>query len=83
VQIKLTDPEAEWLTTIAARTGVSTADLIRRAVETYLSVVAADEQADDLDWQALSLSALEAEWDNPEDAIYDSLRALFPPEANP
>jgi hypothetical protein len=34
----------------------------------------ADEEAD---WQQLSLAAFEAEWDNPEDAIYDNWRELY------
>ena len=28
-------------------------------------------------WQLMSLSAFEAEWDNPEDAIYDDWRAHY------
>lgn len=34
----------------------------------------ADEEAD---WQQLSLTAFEADWDNPEDAIYDNWRVLY------
>ena len=40
------------------------------------SVVAA-EAGDEADWQRLSLSAFEAEWDNPDDAIYDNWRELY------
>jgi hypothetical protein len=40
------------------------------------SVVAA-EAGDDADWQHLSLSAFEADWENPEDAIYDNWRELY------
>jgi hypothetical protein len=34
------------------------------------SIVA--EAGDDADWQHLALSAFEADWDNPEDAVYDT-----------
>jgi len=77
VQVKLTGPEAERLAAIAIREGVSPADLIRRAIEAFLAQAAANEHADDTDWQALSLSAFEAEWDNPEDAIYDNWRQHY------
>jgi len=40
------------------------------------SVVSA-EAGDEADWQHLSLSAFEADWDNPEDAIYDDWRELY------
>jgi predicted DNA-binding antitoxin AbrB/MazE fold protein len=29
------------------------------------------------DWMALGMSRLEAEWDNPEDALYDDWKALY------
>jgi uncharacterized tellurite resistance protein B-like protein len=32
---------------------------------------------EDLDWQELSLSSFTADWDNPEDAIYDNWRELY------
>ncbi|MBI3360260.1 MAG: ribbon-helix-helix protein, CopG family [Chloroflexi bacterium] len=77
VQVQLTGVEAERLTAIAAREGVSAADLIRRAIEAFLTSVAADERADDADWRALGSSAFEAGWDNPEDAVYDNWRELY------
>ena len=40
------------------------------------SVVAA-EVNDEMDWQQLSLTAFEADWDNPDDAIYDNWRELY------
>ncbi len=40
------------------------------------SIVAA-EAGDEADWQLISLSAFEADWDNPEDAIYDNWRELY------
>ena len=42
-----------------------------------LDSVVAGEAGDEADWQHLSLSAFEADWDNPEDAIYDNWRALY------
>jgi hypothetical protein len=74
VQIKLTGPEAERLTTVAARQGISTAELIQRLIEAFLTD---DERADAADWQVLGLSAFEAEWDNPEDAVYDRWREHY------
>lgn len=40
------------------------------------SIVAA-EAGDEADWQNLSLAAFEADWNNPEDAIYDNWRELY------
>lgn len=37
-----------------------------------LDSVVLDDIADQMDWQALSLTAFEKDWDNPEDAIYDN-----------
>lgn len=36
-----------------------------------LESVVSDEIEDDLDWQAMSLTAFERDWDNSEDVIYD------------
>ena len=73
VQIKLSGPEAEQLSALAARQGISTADLIRRAIERVMD----SEVEDTADWQALSLVAFEAGWDNDEDAVYDSWREHY------
>ena len=35
------------------------------------------EIEDEVDWQDLSLSAFEKEWDNEEDAIYDNWRTHY------
>ncbi|MGB4872682.1 MAG: hypothetical protein WBP47_21715 [Candidatus Promineifilaceae bacterium] len=40
------------------------------------SVVSADLN-DETDWQVLSLTAFESDWDNPDDAVYDNWRDLF------
>lgn len=42
-----------------------------------LDSVVSDEVEDELDWQDLSLSAFERDWDNPEDAIYDHWREIY------
>ncbi len=42
-----------------------------------LDDIVSDEVEDESDWQALSLSALQKDWDNPEDAIYDNWRELY------
>jgi hypothetical protein len=42
-----------------------------------LDSIVSDEVEDDLDWQDLSLSAFERDWDNPEDAVYDHWREIY------
>jgi hypothetical protein len=42
-----------------------------------LDSVLAKEIDDEEDWQALSLSAFEKDWDNEEDAIYDNWRTHY------
>lgn len=42
-----------------------------------LDSVLAKEIDEEADWQQLSLSAFEAEWDNEEDAIYDDWRTHY------
>ncbi len=42
-----------------------------------LDSVLADEINDERDWQRLSLSAFEKDWDNEEDAIYDTWRTAY------
>lgn len=42
-----------------------------------LDSVLAQEIDDEEDWQALSLSAFEKDWDNEEDANYDDWRTLY------
>ncbi len=73
VQINLSGSEAEQLSMLAARQGISTADLIRRAIEGLM-----DSEAEDMaDWQAMSLFSFEAGWDNEEDAVYDHWRERY------
>lgn len=42
-----------------------------------LDSVIENETDEELEWQALSLSSFAADWDNPEDAIYDNWRELY------
>ncbi len=42
-----------------------------------LDSLLANEAADETDWQKLSLTTFEQEWDNPDDAIYDNWRELY------
>ena len=56
--------------TVEARTG-------RLASRQAAGIVVSDEVQDELDWQDMSLSAFEKDWDNPEDAIYDNWRDIY------
>ncbi len=76
VQIKLIGPEAEHLTLLAAHQGISTTKLIQQSIQLLLKK-AITTKALETDWQAMSLSAFEADWDNPEDAIYDDWRTRY------
>jgi uncharacterized tellurite resistance protein B-like protein len=42
-----------------------------------LDSVVESEIDEELDWQELSLESFTADWDNPEDAIYDNWRELY------
>lgn len=42
-----------------------------------LDSVVESELDEELDWQQLSVSSFTADWDNPEDAIYDNWRELY------
>lgn len=42
-----------------------------------LDSVVMPEIDEESDWHALSLTAFDADWDNPEDAIYDNWRELY------
>lgn len=42
-----------------------------------LDSIVASEAGDEADWQHLSLAAFDADWDNPDDAIYDNWRELY------
>lgn len=73
VQIKLSTIELEQLSALAARQGISTVDLIHRAIDLLMH----SETTAEADWQALSLSTFEASWDNEEDAVYDHWRDRY------
>jgi len=45
--------------------------------QTLLDSVVSTEVNDEMDWQQLSLTAFEADWDNPDDAVYDNWRELY------
>lgn len=77
VRIQLTAGEHEQLANLAEREGVSESSLIQRALAAFLDSASDDGAADHSDWQALGLAAFEAEWNNPEDAIYDNWRDLY------
>ncbi len=42
-----------------------------------LDSLVVNELEDEADWQKMSLTAFEKDWDNPEDAIYDNWRELY------
>lgn len=42
-----------------------------------LDTIVAGDIEDAADWQSLGLKALEEDWDNPDDAIYDDWRMLY------
>lgn len=75
VQIRVAGTEAEQLTALAERRGISTAHLIQSAVHDFLH----EANVDSADWQALGLKAFEAGWDNAEDAVYDNWREAYGP----
>lgn len=66
-----TTPQIADILTVANRLTATERLFVARWL---LDSVLAQEADDDADWQQLSLSAFEDEWDNEEDAIYDSWR---------
>ena len=42
-----------------------------------LDSVLVEEVGDEANWSAMSLEALQRDWDNPEDAIYDNWREHY------
>ena len=48
--------------------------LLAKALLDSLVALTADEESD---WQNLSLTAFAADWDNPDDAIYDNWREHY------
>jgi hypothetical protein len=76
------------MTTLAPATPLQITDMLGMAkrfsarerlvlAKLLLDSVVSDEVHDELDWQDMSLSAFEQDWDNPEDAIYDNWRDLY------
>lgn len=67
-------PRIAEVITVAARLTLTERLLVARwLLDSVLSKEADEEE----DWQQLSLSAFEQEWDNEEDAIYDNWRAIY------
>lgn len=67
-------PQIAEVLAIAARLTVTERLLVARLL---LDSVLTKEIDEEDDWQSLSLSAFEKEWDNDEDAIYDNWRELY------
>jgi len=63
---------AEVLTVANRLTSAERLFVARRLLDSVLAKEIDDEE----DWQQLSLSAFEKDWDNEEDAIYDDWRTL-------
>lgn len=69
-----TTPQIADILTVANRLTATERLFVARWL---LDSVLVKEIDDDTDWQHLSLSAFEADWDNEEDAIYDSWRTAY------
>ncbi len=67
-------PRIAEVLAVAARLNLTERLLVARLL---LDSVLTNEIDDESDWQQLSLSAFEKEWDNEEDAIYDNWRELY------
>jgi hypothetical protein len=67
-------PRIAEVLAVAARLNLTERLLVARLL---LDSVLTKEIDDESDWQQLSLSAFEKEWDNEEDAIYDNWRELY------
>ena len=73
---------ANFATTPRIAEVLSVADRLTSAERLFvarwlLDSVLTKEIDDEVDWQELSLSALEKDWDNEEDAIYDNWRTHY------
>ena len=69
-----TTPQIAEVLTIADRLTAAERLFVARWL---LDSVLTKEIDDEIDWQALSLSTFEEDWDNEEDAIYDNWRAHY------
>ncbi len=67
-------PRIAEVLAVAARLNLTERLLVARLL---LDSVLTKEIDDESDWQQMSLSAFEKEWDNEEDAIYDNWRELY------
>lgn len=70
----VTTPDMAAVLTAAARLSLTERLLVARWL---LDSVLTKEVDDEADWQQISLSAFEQDWDNEEDAIYDDWRAIY------
>lgn len=69
-----TTPQIAEVLTIADRLTAAERLFVARWL---LDSVLTKETDDEIDWQALSLSTFEEDWDNEEDAIYDNWRVHY------
>lgn len=67
-------PRVAEVLTVARRLTLTERLLVARLL---LDSVLRQEIDEEADWQSLSLSTFETEWDNEEDAIYDNWRELY------
>lgn len=67
-------PQITEVLAVAARLTLTERLLVARLL---LDSVLAKESDEESDWQALSISAFEKEWNNEEDAIYDTWRTIY------
>lgn len=68
---------AEVLTVADRLTSAERLFVARWLLDSVLTQEIDKEIDEDLDWQELSLSAFEKDWDNEEDAIYDNWRTHY------
>lgn len=77
VQIKFSADEAARVSALATREGITTDELLHRAIEAFLAIIVENENLDQNDWQGLGLAAFERDWNNSEDAVYDEWRKHY------
>ncbi len=73
LNLALTPHVSEALKAVKRLTPTERLVLARLLLDSVLTT----EVEDEADWSNLGLMAFEAEWDNPEDAIYDNWRELY------
>ena len=77
VQIKFAGDEAVRVNELATREGITTTELLHRAIEAFLAAIVKNENLDQHDWQNLGLETFERNWNNSEDAVYDDWRKHY------